>query len=229
MTTSQSRFKVDLSFNVAHILTLITIIISVYTFYQSNKNNIASREKEQADEVRSAAVNTLAKLERWQDLRLSLYLEVQPDFVEASEMLFQDEATGVYKTRDFLWKALNNHRISIEAKILQEEIEIAYIELLSHFPASDRLFIDVFAELDTIVADNFDHFIEASQADIQSLDGQEEGYLSATLGNLLRATGDNYQAELEDQTNQALQRARDFLFDVIKMSDKGILSSSGRK
>jgi hypothetical protein len=156
--------KLERTIQVGDILTSLTIAISVITLVISWSKDRSTREAERADRVRAAAAKALTQLDRWQALHLSLYQELQPAFVETSEML-QDDFTMV-KTRDYLWKAINAQRTRIIAKILDERIETAYIDLLSHFPAARSLFLDTFAQLQTVENEVTGRFLVAAQNEV---------------------------------------------------------------
>jgi len=64
-----------------HILTSVTILVSVIALLFSWSKDQVARETEMADKVRYAASVALTKLDRWQLLNLSLYQNLQSVFV----------------------------------------------------------------------------------------------------------------------------------------------------
>lgn len=133
---------------VSDVLTSLTIVVSVVALLIAWSKDRTVRQTEQADRVRAAAAKALTKLDRWQALQLSVYQELQPIFVETSEALQQKY--DIVKVRDQLWKAINAERTRIASKILEEQIETAYADLLSHFPAARAKFVDAFTNLSDI-------------------------------------------------------------------------------
>src|SRR5438876_1156154 len=117
----------DKTIKASDLLTSVTIIVSVVALVITWTKDRDVRVREQADRVRTAAAKTLAKLERWQILQLSLYDQLQPVFVETSEML--EKEFNVIGTRDYLWKQINAQHTSISAKVLEEGFETAYVDL----------------------------------------------------------------------------------------------------
>jgi hypothetical protein len=87
---------VDRTIKISDLLTSLTILVSVITLTVSWSKDRLTREKEQADRVRSAAAKTLTQLDRWQALQLSIFRELQPVFVETSEMLV-DNFNSIFK------------------------------------------------------------------------------------------------------------------------------------
>jgi hypothetical protein len=214
----------DWTIKVGDILTSFTIIVSVSALIISWSKDRTARKSEQAIRVRTAAAKTLTKLDRWQILHLSLYNILQPTFVETSE-LFQKEF-NVVETRDHLWKVINTQRTHISAKVLEEEIETAYVDLLSHFPTARNLFIDAIEQLNNLEDNVTGHFLEKSQEDVISFKDKIELYTTAMLGNALRYTARQSSEELQKGSNKIIQPIREFLFNIIGKSDKEILRVS---
>jgi hypothetical protein len=132
-------FALDRTIKASDLLTSVTIIVSVVALVITWTKDRDVRVREQADRVRAAAAKTLAKLERWQTLQLSLYDQLQPVFVETSEMLGKE--FNVIGTRDYLWKQLNAEHTRISAKVLEEGFETAYVDLFAYYPPSDKRFL----------------------------------------------------------------------------------------
>jgi len=87
---------------VGNILTILSIFVLVIALLIPWSKDQRIRKKDHADKVRNAAGKTLAKLERWEELSLRYYQDVQPLFVEASEKLAK--GFHVVAVRDFLWR-----------------------------------------------------------------------------------------------------------------------------
>src|SRR5712672_1543551 len=104
-------FMFDRTIRLTDVLTSVTVIVSVVALTITWTKDRDTRVREQANHVRVAAADTLAKLERWKALQLSLYDDLQPAFVETSEMLSTD--FNVIRARDQLWKKINAARTKI--------------------------------------------------------------------------------------------------------------------
>jgi hypothetical protein len=213
----------DWTISIGDVLTTTTIIISVLALVISWSKDRYSRRKEQADRVRGTVAIALAKLDRWQALQLSAFQEIQPLFIDTSEMLATE--FNIVKTRDFLWRSINAQRTKVAAKILDEQIESAYVGLFSHFPAIRPLFLRTLAELNSTEQAVMGSFLEASQDDVMSFENRGAEYTSAMLGNALRKTGAKYQAELVEKTGTTLEPLREFLLRVVALPDSEILTA----
>ena len=214
----------DWSIKFGDILTSLTILVSVSALIISWSKDRVTRETEQADKVRAAAATALTQLDRWQLLNASLYQELQPTFIETSEMLQDD--FDVVKARDYLWKTINGRQTQIASKILDEKILTAYVDLLSHFPASRDQFLKVFEQLRLLEEDISGKFLMTSQNDVLYFEGKQQNYTSAMLGNALRTTAAKHKEELIDKSTKTIRPIRQFLFDVIAKSNKDILSAN---
>jgi hypothetical protein len=219
---TEMPMKVDRTIKISDVLTSLTILISVITLAISWSKDRLTREKEQADRVRSAAAKTLTKLDRWQALQLSIFRELQPTFVETSEMLVAD--FNVIKVRDHLWKTINMQRTRIAAQVLEEHIETAYVDLLAHFPTVRSVFLHAFIRLKKAESHIMEAFLNGTQDDVLAFHEQKNQYTTAMLGNALRTTAAKHSEQLETETNQIIQPVREFLFDIIGKADREILT-----
>ena len=209
---------------VGDILTSLTIIVSVVALVITWTKDRDTRETEQADLVRSAAASAITKLDRWQALQLSLYQELQPEFVITSEKL--SDEYNIIKIRDYLWKTISNKRIEISSKVLEEQITTTYVNLLAHFPDTRGQFLDMFQALNRAEETISGSFLEKSQQDVMAFEGKNESYTSAMLGNALRSTAAEHKEKLIGETSEIIAPVKSFLFGVITQTNRQILHDS---
>jgi hypothetical protein len=216
-------FKLDWNIKIGDLLTTVTIVVSVIALLISWSKDRYTKQKEQADGVRASVALAIAKLDRWQTLQLSGFQELQPVFVETSEMLAKD--FNIITARDHLWKSINAQRTKISGKILDEQIESAYIGLFSHFPAIRPLFLTTIAQLRATEEEVLGEFLENTQQDVMGFEKQQKGYTSAMLGNALRSSAEKSRAELEKKSSATMEPVREFLFQVMSKPDSEILTN----
>lgn len=216
--------QLDWNIKVGDILTSITIIVSVAALIVTWTKDRNTKETEQANVVRTAAATAMTQLDRWQSLNLSLYQEMQPEFITTSEML--GEQYDVIKVRDYLWRTISNQIIEIDRKVLNEKISTSYVDLIAHFPDTRAQFIDLFRTLNEIEERISGSFLEKSQQDVFEFEGKENDYTSAMLGNALRTTAEQHKDKLFTETTKAIDPVKEFLFGVIAKSNKQILHAS---
>jgi len=214
-------FTLTREIKVGDILTSLSILISATVLVRAWAKDRKDRNKELADKIRNAAAKTLAKLDRWQELSLWFFQYTQPLFIETSEMLVKD--FDIVSARDFFWKKANEARANISGRILDEEIEVAYVELYGYHPVVHGLFVKAISELKEKEEAIFHDFIESSQEAIKSYMGKKASYQSAQLGNDLREMAFHFGSMLKEKTDKTLKPIRGFLVDIISKSDIEIL------
>lgn len=215
-------FTITKEIKVGDILTSLSILISAMAFLRAWTKDREMRDKELADRIRNASAITLAKLGRWQELSLWLFQYTQPLFVETSEMLMKE--FDVVAARDFLWRRLNEARAEVTSKIIDEQIEVAYVELCGYHSEVYALFTNAMLELKTSQRDVYDHFAKRSQEVVMSYETRQTDFLTSQLGNALRRAAHESHHELKDRTDQTLKPIQDFLIGIISESDKAVLN-----
>ncbi len=211
----------DRNIKASDVLTSLTIIISIVALVTTWTKDRESREREQADRVRASAAKTLAKLERWQGLQLSLYQELQPVYVETSELL--EKHFSVVAARDHLWKQINLQRVRIASRVLDEGIETAYVDLFAYRPSIRGPFLLAVSQLKAEESAATERLLIDTQAAAMSFDGKKSSYTTAMLGNALRAASSRIKDGFSKQSNVVLEPIRQELYAVVSADDKTLL------
>lgn len=219
-------FEIDPKVSMGDILTIVSILISIISLMYSLSKDRELRRKEQADVIRKAAGKTIAKLDRWKEITLSLYQDIQPLLVETTEKLQQN--FNVIAVRDYLWKNLNEKRTEILNNILKEDIETAYVDLYGFHPRVRSLFEETLSQLKSDQEDVFKKLLDETQDSILSFSGKEDTYQTAELGNKLRYNADAIREESKRTINERLDPLDDFLNRLVSMSDRDLLEGKER-
>lgn len=221
------NLQIDWSIKIGDLLTSATIVVSLVALLLSLAKDRAARALEQANRVRSAAAAALSKLDRWQALQLSLYRELQPAYVELSEML--GKKFDVDYVRDQFWKKVNTERTRIAQKVVDEQLGTAYADLISHFPAARAKFTDAYAQLNDLEAKVTDDYLAESETEIIHLKGMQRTYTTPVLGNALRRVADVYRKDIKARSESVIDPVREYLFNVIALPDTQIIRASRGK
>jgi hypothetical protein len=203
------------------ILTLITIIISLFSILRELRKERFLRQKEQADKVRDAAALIVSKLDRWEDLSLSIFQGIDALFVETSEKFknnFDPELA-----RDFIWAKLSLLRGNYLEKILNENIEISYAKLYSFDPSVRPFFDGVIKQLKEEEDVMFQGLLEATQNDILYSNYEKSNYKTSELRNSLMNSSLMVKIIYEKRIKFILDLAGDALLSLISRSDEDIL------
>jgi hypothetical protein len=212
----------DKKLDVGNILTSLTILISLGALLSALSKDRRSRDRDFADKVRAAAARTLGKLERWKELAARFYEDVQPVFVDVSQKLHGD--LDAHAARDLLWRELTTVRATAEQRILDEEIEIAYVDLYPYHPSVQRRFSEAMSALKNIDEAVYLDFIRRTQESVLAYSGPTKDYVPAMLGNDLRLESARAQQRLVSELDEAVQPLSGFLVAVVALTDKEIVS-----
>ena len=209
-------------FNTELFLKILTAVLALAGLLYAWLKDLQLKRKTYADKIRDAAGSIIAKLERRKSIVLSLYQELQP-IVTDIDMLFV-KTKDVVATRDQLWKDINTVFLSIQSKMLDEEIEIAYVNLMGYQPGIMKLYQDTVQLLKGVDHDLLTKALKTTQKIIlaQSVDLAEPAF----LGNLLR---DEMHLELvyfEKQIDLALMEIDDHLLQLIRKTDNAIYAKN---
>lgn len=214
----------DTTLKAGDLLTSITIAISVVTLVLTLAKDRATRVTEEANKVRTAAATTLAKLDRWQQVELSLYRRLQPDFVGLSERLAAKY--DVVATRDEFWKQVAEARTEVAKQVLEEQLQTSYGDLIAHFPAARKRIIDTLSELDKVEVGASDNFMAIAEQAILRLKGRQSTFQTPQLGNELRAAAATGAAKLRADSDHYLDPLRSYLFSLITLTDEQLVNSA---
>lgn len=73
---SRERFEFKREITIGDMLTSASILLSIFALLLSWSQSRALEKREQANEVRNAAAETLAKFERWQEISMSIFDDI---------------------------------------------------------------------------------------------------------------------------------------------------------
>jgi hypothetical protein len=207
----------------------LSIILSLAGFLYGWYQDIRLRETDQANKVRNAAAITSAKLERWEEVSLSFFNEIQPAFVQASKK-FAENYDSV-AARDYLWEEMDTKRQVIFGKLLDEDIETAYVNLYGYRPEMRPLFRNTMNRMRSYEESMFSQL----HADTESIilydfgdhaDDYRSGkmnYETAQMGNALRAVAETSRSAYQQQIEDGLFCVQDFLAGLVLKSDSELV------
>jgi hypothetical protein len=211
------EIKVD---NISLVIALATLLFAIY-------KEIQTRKQVRAEAVRGAAAKTLSKLQRWRELALWFYTDVQPLFVSTSEMLLTD--FNVQKARDYLWSNLANVRIKSADRIIDECLEGAYVELSSYYPDIYEVFSKTLQTMKKVDEARYSDLQEVCQADVLGVGkGERKTYVSASLGNELRGSCGAVRHLFEQQLTTICGPIQSALVQIIQMQDNQLANAKKR-
>ncbi len=217
-----SSFQLNLQLTLGEILTFIIIVISVVSILIALNKDRHLRRKEQADKVRHAAGVIIAKLERWCELGLRYFEDVQPIITEADIKLVKEQ--NLTDVRDFLWHELVNLRNKTFQRILDEQIETAYADLYGYDPRIQELFVEVVSRFKQLDQDIYMQVLMQTQENVFQLKETKKAFYSAQLGNKLRETSASLGKQYMMLTSWIVAPFRNEMIKLIKASDSEVVN-----
>lgn len=206
---------------VGNLITACAVLVSAAGVLMALYKEQALRKKELADRVRTASGLVIAKLDRWKQLTLQLFGDLQSAVTDADAMVVAEQ--DLIATRDYLWKKTVEAQASVASRILDEEIEIAYSNLYGYDPRIHELFTEAVRKLKRINDAVFVGLLNRTQSDIFAMRKTESGkILSSQLGNRLRVTLASGKSVLETNMESVLDAFRTSMLPIIGASDKAL-------
>jgi hypothetical protein len=136
------ELRLEKSVSVGDLLTITSILGALLAWGFSWEHDRVTRQKAEADKVRAAAAETLVKLDRWEDLSVSVFSDVEASYIDTKESLRRvpGKAADVDRARHQLWKSILQSEVKVQQKILDDHIEAGYVGLYTYVPDARRDF-----------------------------------------------------------------------------------------
>ncbi len=203
------------------LITAASVLIGAASLVWTWLKDRRLREREYADRIRRAAITALVGLERWRELALGLYDDIQPLLTDADGMLVEKQ--DIVQTRDMLWRALLAARRDASRQFTFEHLESTYQDLYVHDPSFHARFAEALDQLKTRDRAAFTRLQLETQRVIVEMHGSARPFDSADLGNRLRSAVRDVAAALSDETATAVLPFRHAVLGLIRLSDREII------
>lgn len=205
---------------VFRLIPMTAVLVSILTLLASLRKDRNLRTKEYADRVRRSAALVAARADRWRQLSLSLFQDIQVPITEADTML--TEEGDIRRVRDFFWRELYVAQRAIAGKLTGEQIEIAYVDLFGYDSRIHEQFSTLIKRLAAIDLVVFRTLLARTQDDILAEYNEKGEYTSAQLGNQLRATTKAISLWCEELMLGILDAFRDEMAKIVGAKDREI-------
>jgi hypothetical protein len=207
----------DDSVAVGDIITAVSIFVAAIGLMYTVLQDRLLRRREYADRIRTAAAETAVGLERWKQLSLRLYDDVQPLLTDADSALVKSQ--DPVEVRDTLWRGLVGAASVAQQRVSDEKIEVAYLSLYGYDSAIQHLFADVTKALRSTDDSALAALLSTTQDDVLRLENNGEPYRSAQLGNQLRASVAAVRHVHSTELDRVISPLRGTLLSLINESD----------
>jgi hypothetical protein len=211
-----ARFTLKREVDLGDLFTPVSILIAICALFLTWLNDRDARMKTYADNIRHSSSIVSAKLERWNSLTDRYFDDIQPVLIDVSKEVIQPN--GRIPARTDLFTGLRKAEGVASQRILDEQLEISYMELYGFIPALRPPFDEIRQE---IKKDE-----EASHRRLEStlqetLNNNEllRNSDHAMMGNALRASVKAEREKLHQMIDQTTKPLRDNMLKLIHLSD----------
>lgn len=225
--TPPSELFLKKEITVGDLLTILTILLSVIGAFLglllSSVKDQQLKRKEYADRIRRASGTIIAKLERWKELSLRYYEDIQPLLTDADILLIDKK--DVIATRDYLWRHMVDLKAKTSQRIMDEEIEVAYADLYGYDPRIHSLYVSAVRNLKKTERQIYMDLLQETQQDVLDMKDNTPIF-SSKLGNALRGTCNDFGQALADDLDKEIELFRNEMIKLIEASDKEIVKKA---
>jgi hypothetical protein len=216
--------KFDPVVSLGAIVTVVSVLIAAASLAWTWLKDRRLREREYADRVRRAAISALIGLERWRELALSFYEDIQPLLTDADVLLLEKQ--DVVETRDSLWRALLIARRDTSRQFTFEHLEATYQDLYVYDPSIHARFTGALDGLKVHDRNSFGLLQQETQRIILEMNRRPRPFASADLGNPLRNSVRSIGVDLGARTSACVLPFREMVLGLIKLKDREIIRGS---
>lgn len=207
--------------SVGDILTIVSIAISVIALLISWQKSQELKRKEFADKIRRGSSTVVVKIQRWRELSIRFFEDIQPLITEADIELVRNQK--VPDVRDTFWLKISDVRTMTSQRIIDEQVETAYIDLFGFDPRIQTLFTEVISRLRAIDKSIYTQTRYSTQADILSFLPQSGQFTRTELGNKLRNTCDLLCNECQRLMDESIEPFIKEMVRLIEQNDSQIV------
>jgi hypothetical protein len=199
----------------------LSIIVSAFVFIYTIIENRRFKRQEYAERIRKAGGTIISKLDRYQELTLRFFQDIQPLITEMDIQLVKEK--DIVRTRDALWIGLTEARAKASQRIIDEQIEMAYVDLYGYDYRVKELFTNAIRELNTIDAIVHKEFLVLTQENVLRMENRTDNIKSGELGNLLHRTCEIVSSDCINRMNEVLSYFKKEMNKLIEAPDKDIV------
>lgn len=215
------KVKFNTDVKLSDLLTTISVLLAIATFLTAWVKDRRLRTRQYADRIRGAAANALAAVERWKELSLRLFDDLQPVISDADVAL--TTSGDVIKTRDSFWRAVVAAQALVRRSALEEKLSLAYVDLYAYEPGVHARYVRTTNAIRQAIDVADQRILQETQADIVSMEGQAKPFRSAALGNRLRETVSRVSKDLTAEFERVTASFDASMLSLVSASDEAIM------
>jgi len=223
---SLTRFRLKKEITLGDMLTPMAILFSAFGVWYTWFHDANLERRQYADHIRHSASVVTSEIERWAPLADRYFEDIQPTIVDVSEMVETTHQSGPANRR--LFKGLVQAQAAASQRIVDEQLEVAYIDLYGYVPSLQKSFDTTIQEIkkaETISQDETSSALQAKLHDNKILKLKS----SILICNELRASVEYQRQKLESRIDNIATPLRKKMLNLISLSDEDILDEKKRE
>jgi hypothetical protein len=220
-----ARFTLKREISLGDLLTPLSILVSLVAVLVTWQDDKESRAKQYADNIRRSCSIVSAKLERWGTLADRYFDDIQPTLISAT--METAETHSVLPARRDLYRGLMEAEGKASQRIVDEQLEIAYMELYGYVPALRPPFEKIRQQITEAQKASQSRLAHDLQVKLQG-SGLLKSSDSAVMGNELRMVVQVERNRLAKEIQQVTQPLSDNILKLITLSDEDLLDPKKR-
>jgi len=224
------RFRAVLS--IGDLLTACSIITALIAVLVAWSNDRGLRRHENADRIRHSAGTVIAKMERWKERSHSFYNDLLPLFADtAAGIMKHQQRTAANAVMYRMYREIVGAHALATSRIVDEQIEIAYVDLYGYDPKIKDLFAITICRLKQIDDSTLDNVYSWALKDLddflQHKSSTDINRDPKDVNNNLRLTCLKFDKDLQDGMEAVIKPVRDAVSGFIGLQDEDIISRKG--
>jgi hypothetical protein len=226
MEESNTHFRLKKEITLGDMLTPISILLSVAALWFTWSHDADLKRKQYADQIRHSASVVTAKMERWSPLADRYFEDIQSTIVDVSERV---EANHKREPANrMLFKGLVQAAATASQRVVDEQLEVAYIELYGYVPSLQKTFDTTIRRMKE--AEVSAHNVTSSALQAKLTDNEVLNLpTSILIGNVLRQRAEEQRQQLRNQIENIASPLREKMLNLINLSDEDILNENQRE
>jgi hypothetical protein len=224
--TNKRGFTIKREIDFGDLLTPFSIMVAILTVWLTWNSDRDARIKQYADGIRGSASTVTAKLERWSTLADRYFDDIQPTLIATSKETASKRHD--YKpARTILFLGLIEAESTASQRIVDEQLEIAYLDLYGYVPSLRPPFDQI--REDISAAEQLSHkclkkALQDKLNDQKLLNSSD----SADMGNALRDVAREERKQLKHDIRKTTDPLVGKILKLINLQDKDLADPNKR-
>jgi hypothetical protein len=214
-------FSVKKEISIGELLTILSVVISVGSVIINWSIDREIQLQENASSIRMAIAKTMDKINQVKDLQLQYYDLLEEDIEDVGYMVVIKKEKNTI-ARDFLWKKMFIRRADLQSKIMNEEWQIGYINLLPYNISIDSLYTRTVTRLKAVEANEFALLLNDMENIVIDFNERTDSQ-TALLSNRLRDTKEFHKINHKHYVDEAVAPLNDYLTSLFNASNSVLL------